>query len=216
MEQPHQPTVPQGHEWAQVGRAAWGLRRYGLAQRTPASACLPVCLYASPFQPPKRMPPLRCSDYTPAELSSMLMRRSDPRRARTRGGGVSVGGAAAAAAAAAAGTKAGPLPNEWNWVTRGKVQASKPRLLEKNFDRGSWKAGPSDSHAGNFLACVRSREACIAPAEQAHRSITPGHLGYVSAALHRPLTWDAKNEVITSDAEADQLLKAASHRLPRA
>lgn len=52
----------------------------------------------------------------------MVMKRSDPSRARTRSGSVSVGGAAvAAAAAAAAGSSKAPLPNEWNWVTRGKV-----------------------------------------------------------------------------------------------
>jgi predicted dehydrogenase len=102
----------------------------------------------------------------------------------------------------------------WIWVTRGKVKASDPGLLDRNFNRGSWKAGLPGSHAGNFLANVRSRAACIAPAEQAHRSITPGHLGYVSFSLKRPLRWDAKSEVVVDDPEADRLLKTATSRAP--
>ena len=71
--------------------------------------------------PPVMLPLLR-SDYTPAELSRLLMKRSNPSSARTRSGSVSVGGAAAsAAAAAAAGTKEGPPPDEWNWAAQGKV-----------------------------------------------------------------------------------------------
>ncbi len=45
----------------------------------------------------------------------MVMKRSDPSRARMRGGGIS-----AASAAGITGSK-GPLPNEWNWVAQGKV-----------------------------------------------------------------------------------------------
>ncbi|OAI53017.1 hypothetical protein AYO47_05725 [Planctomyces sp. SCGC AG-212-M04] len=104
--------------------------------------------------------------------------------------------------------------NGWVWVNRGKIKCSNPALLDKSFSRGEWKAGPEGEHAANFLTCVRSRAACIAPAEQAHRSITPGHLGYVSFALKRPLKWDAKNEVVIDDAEADRLLKTAKYRAP--
>ncbi|KAL4441041.1 hypothetical protein ABPG77_010472 [Micractinium sp. CCAP 211/92] len=65
------------------------------------------------------------SDYTPAELSRMVMRRSDPSRARTHGGSVSVGGAIAAASAAGS----APLPDEWNWVTQGKVSEVRDQTL---------------------------------------------------------------------------------------
>ncbi|KAL4457382.1 hypothetical protein ABPG75_012247 [Micractinium tetrahymenae] len=67
------------------------------------------------------------SDYTPAELARMVMRRSDPSRARTRGGGVSVG-AAVAAAAAIRGSKA-DLPNEWNWDKQGAVSEVRDQTL---------------------------------------------------------------------------------------
>ncbi|HVJ66589.1 MAG TPA: Gfo/Idh/MocA family oxidoreductase, partial [Caulifigura sp.] len=100
----------------------------------------------------------------------------------------------------------------WLWVNRGKIKASNPKLLAKDFDHGPWKAGPQGKHAANFLACVRSREACIAPAEQAHRSITPGHLGYVSHALKRPLKWDPLQEQIVGDSQAQTLLMTMTYR----
>jgi predicted dehydrogenase len=104
--------------------------------------------------------------------------------------------------------------NGWLWVTRGKIEASDPRWLAAGFDRGPWKAGTPGSHAGNFVAGVKSRQACIAPAEQAHRSITPGRLAYVSQALRRPLRWDPAKEQVIDDAEAQTALMLMSHREP--
>ena len=72
----------------------------------------------------------------------------------------------------------------------------------------------SDDHLTNFLDCVKSRKACVAPAETAHRSITPGHLGYVSQKLGRAIQWDARREVIIDDEQADSLLKQQQNREP--
>jgi predicted dehydrogenase len=102
----------------------------------------------------------------------------------------------------------------WVFVRRGKLVASDARLVEKEFDPGSIKVYNSGDHMGNFLDCVRSRQPCIAPAETAHRSITPGHLGYVSYALARPLRWDPKREIIVGDQPANGLLQKLSYREP--
>lgn len=100
----------------------------------------------------------------------------------------------------------------WVYVSRSKLEASDPRWLEKDFKTGSRDLQVSGvSHARNFLDCVKSRKACIAPAENAHRSITPGHLGYVSAQTGRVLKWDPKQEIIVGDEKADQLLKAVQY-----
>ncbi|MEM9366757.1 MAG: hypothetical protein AAGD07_12245 [Planctomycetota bacterium] len=69
-------------------------------------------------------------------------------------------------------------------------------------------------HMGNFLDCIKSREACISPAETTHRSITPGHLGYVSHTLGRRLTWDPQSERIVGDEKATRLLMANEVRDP--
>lgn len=102
--------------------------------------------------------------------------------------------------------------NGWVYVDRGKIECSNREWLQEKYDRGAIKAYESKDHRQNFLDCIRSREACIAPAETAHRSVTPGHLGYVSQALGRPVKWDPATENVIDDDEADKLLKAVNYR----
>lgn len=101
----------------------------------------------------------------------------------------------------------------WLYVTRGKTLASNPAWLKDDFSPGEWRLEPPpESHAHNFVASIRSRAECTAPLEIAHRSITPGHLAYVSAAVGGPVTWDPATETITTSADADQLLKFHDYR----
>lgn len=102
----------------------------------------------------------------------------------------------------------------WVFVTRGKIEASHADWIKNDFDPGSVKVYQSNNHAQNFLECIVSRQACISPAQTTHRSITPGHLGYVSNALQRKLKWDAVNEKIIDDAEANELLTQINYRQP--
>lgn len=102
----------------------------------------------------------------------------------------------------------------WIAATRGKLEASDPAWLKPDFDPGPLKVEKSERHARNFLDCVKSRQPCVATAEIAHRSITPGHLAYVAAAVGRALRWDARAEKILGDDEADKLLKQVSYRQP--
>lgn len=104
--------------------------------------------------------------------------------------------------------------NGWLWVNRGKIKASDPRWIKADFNRGSWKAYASPGHARNFLDCIKSRKDCIAPPETAHRSITPGHLGYVSNQLGRAIRWDSVKQQIIGDDEAQRLLMAVHYRSP--
>ncbi|MBC8352947.1 MAG: Gfo/Idh/MocA family oxidoreductase [Planctomycetes bacterium] len=102
----------------------------------------------------------------------------------------------------------------WVYVRRGKLDASDPRLAKLEFNCGPKKVYQSTNHARNFLDCVRSRKECVAPAETAHRSITPGHLGYISQALGRALRWDSKHEQVVGDDEANKLLVSGEYRKP--
>ena len=102
----------------------------------------------------------------------------------------------------------------WLFVSRGKITASDRRWLEANFpmERTIDEAAPT--HMRDFLNGVKQRRACVAPAQEAHRSITPGHLGYISHALGRRLRWDAENEMIADDPQANGLLHAVEYRAP--
>lgn len=102
----------------------------------------------------------------------------------------------------------------WVHVTRGRLTASDKRWATKEFAIDVEDIYHSENHARNFLDCVKSRETCIAPAETGHRSITPGHLGYVSSSLGRPLTWDPKTETVVGDEEANKLLHTHQYRKP--
>jgi len=102
----------------------------------------------------------------------------------------------------------------WVFARRGRIEASDKRWLAKDFEPGSVRIVQAASHAANFLNCIRSRQECIAPAEIAHRSITPGHLAYVSAALGKPVHWDPISESVILDDDADRLLKTVDYRAP--
>ncbi len=102
----------------------------------------------------------------------------------------------------------------WIYVNRSVLTASNQELEKSTIDPGPKKVHASPGHARNFLDCVKSRSECVAPAETAHRSITPGHLGYVSHKLGRALRWDAKNERVLEDEEADKLLRKHNYRKP--
>ena len=99
------------------------------------------------------------------------------------------------------------------FVARGKLECSTKEWLVESFDRGPIKPYRSTSHTNNFLDCIRSGEATICPAETGHRSITPGHLGWLSFYMGgKKFDWDAKKESITNDADADMKLKEINYR----
>ena len=102
----------------------------------------------------------------------------------------------------------------WLFVSRAGLKASHPAWLAPDFHAGSRTAYRSEGHTRNFLDCVKTRRDCIAPPETAHRSITPGHLAYVSQALGRRLNWDAQREQVKNDPEANALLQKHSYRKP--
>jgi predicted dehydrogenase len=102
----------------------------------------------------------------------------------------------------------------WIFATRGKIRASDPQWLTTPPGRGTVKGDMGALHVRNFLDCVKSRQTCVAPPDVAHRSITPGHLGYVSHQVGRALKWNATEQRITGDDEAQRLLEAAPYRAP--
>ncbi|MBZ5622709.1 MAG: Gfo/Idh/MocA family oxidoreductase [Acidobacteriia bacterium] len=62
------------------------------------------------------------------------------------------------------------------------------------------------AHARNFLDCVKSRQRPNADVEEGHRSAVMCHLGNISTRLGRSLRWDAAEEQVIGDAEANRML----------
>jgi len=85
--------------------------------------------------------------------------------------------------------------------------ATKPAHLAREvIGPGETRLYVSDDHHANFLECVRTRRDTAAPAEVAHRSITPSHLGNIAMQLGRKLKWDPAKERFENDPEADRFL----------
>jgi predicted dehydrogenase len=99
----------------------------------------------------------------------------------------------------------------WVWVDRGRFETSDPHWKEEIRQREQKKElavllTVSPGHQREFLDCIKSRKKTLTPVEVAHRSQTPGHLGYVASVVGRKLRWDAAKQQIIDDAQAAQLL----------
>lgn len=99
----------------------------------------------------------------------------------------------------------------WVWVNRGAFETSNPewkkeiRQREKKGDL-EFPLYESPGHQREFLDSVKSRKRTLTPVDVAHRSQTPGHLGYIASVVGRTLKWDAARQEILGDAEATKML----------
>ncbi len=86
-------------------------------------------------------------------------------------------------------------PDGWIFVTRGKIEASKPELLQEPLPDGAIRLYRSDDHMGNFFECARTRKAPSAEMEIGHRSITVAHIGVISMRMGGlRLQWNPQKE----------------------
>jgi predicted dehydrogenase len=94
----------------------------------------------------------------------------------------------------------------WIFVTRGKIEASKPEILNEPLPANAIRLYESNNHMGNFFDCIRSRKETAATVEIGHRSVSVCHLGVLSLRLGRKLNWDPAAEKFVNDADADKWL----------
>ena len=100
----------------------------------------------------------------------------------------------------------------WVAVRRGRLDVSDPGMLESGPPK-HMRDG-TKIHVRNFLDCVKSRKRNAAPADTGHRSITPGHLGYLSHELGRAIRWDPREQTAVDDDRANQWLQDVAFRSP--
>ena len=107
-------------------------------------------------------------------------------------------------------------------VDRGRFDASNKEWGE-TYRRGKkrveaaeakmdFKLMASYNHLAQFIDCIKSRQKTVTPIEVAHRSQTPGHLGYIASVVGRTLKWDAAKQEIVGDRGSG---KAHVPRFPR-
>jgi predicted dehydrogenase len=101
----------------------------------------------------------------------------------------------------------------WVWVDRGGFESQPAHLVNEIIGPNETRLYRSRDHFQNFLDCVRSRAATIAPAEVAHRSASVGHLGIIALETGRTIKWDPATETLIGDPAAERLL-SRSYRRP--
>lgn len=100
----------------------------------------------------------------------------------------------------------------WVWASRDGFETSKPEWKKEIEDREKKKdltvllKDTKGQHQREFIECVISHKKTLTPIEVAHRSATPGHLGYIASVVGRKLKWDAAKQEIIGDAEATKML----------
>jgi len=94
----------------------------------------------------------------------------------------------------------------WVFVSRSRIDAEPKWLLEETFGPNEVHLlRPEGGHRRNFIDCVRSRRAPIAPIEEAHRTITVAHLGNIAMQLERGVKWSPDTERFVDDPEAERM-----------
>jgi predicted dehydrogenase len=104
----------------------------------------------------------------------------------------------------------------WVWVDRGGFEGSNAEWKKyKNLpdELRKVKLYESRGHQRNFLDCVKSRQPTITPAETAHHSAIPGHLGLISMLVGRKINWSVAHEKILNDPDATKLM-SRGYRAP--
>jgi len=62
------------------------------------------------------------------------------------------------------------------------------------------------NHIRNFLDCIRTRQRPVTDVEVGHYATATPHLGNISLRVGRKVRWDAANERIIDDPEANELV----------
>jgi predicted dehydrogenase len=112
--------------------------------------------------------------------------------------------------------------NGWIFVTRdemvtptdsgskqGKIEplmSSSPKILESEIGPNEVHLYKSDDQHGNWLGCIRTRKAPIAPVEVGHRACSACLLHHIAMKTKRRLRWDPDKERFENDDAANAML----------
>jgi hypothetical protein len=95
-------------------------------------------------------------------------------------------------------------------VHRAKFYSDPPEIARQSSGVVGTGVYYSNSHSGNFLECVRSRQQTICNAESTHRAASLLLLGGIAMRIGRPLRWDPQKEEFADAPDANRLLSMAA------
>ena len=93
-------------------------------------------------------------------------------------------------------------------VNRGKIAGKPVEELEQNPLKEEtiaklYKGKQPGDHMRNFVECMVDREQPVSDVHTHHRALTTCHLANIAIRLGRTLNWDADQELIVDDREAN-------------
>lgn len=88
----------------------------------------------------------------------------------------------------------------------GPLQASNPALLTSVIGPEEVHLYQSREQHGNWLDCIRTRQATVAPVEVAHRSTSACLIHHIAMKLKRKVYWDPIKERFKNDDEANAMI----------
>jgi len=94
-------------------------------------------------------------------------------------------------------------------VDRDNLVSDPPELVQEPLRPNEVHLYRSNSHSGNFLECIRTRQRTICPVEVAVRSVSAVLVGGMAKQLQRSLKWDPVAEQFVGDEEANRLMTLA-------
>lgn len=89
----------------------------------------------------------------------------------------------------------------------GPIEALGQRPLAEDLLTQLRKGKPSDSHMGNFIACVKDRSQPVSDVFTHHRTLSTCHLANIAIRLGRTLKWNPAKEQFIGDREANGFLR---------
>jgi len=102
-------------------------------------------------------------------------------------------------------------------IFRGRVTSNPESIAKEPINDDDIHLYKSDSHMGNWLECIKTREKPVADVEIGHRSTTVCHLGNIARWAGRKLRWDPVKEKFIGDEAANEFLdrpRRKGYRLP--
>ncbi|MDE1175566.1 MAG: Gfo/Idh/MocA family oxidoreductase [Edaphobacter sp.] len=102
--------------------------------------------------------------------------------------------------------QASPTATAGEKVTIQPLVASDPKILDSVIGPNEVHLYYSDDQHGNWLDCIRSRKAPIAPAEVGHRACSTCLLHHIAMKTGRRLHWDPVKERFINDDAANAML----------
>jgi hypothetical protein len=94
-------------------------------------------------------------------------------------------------------------------VDRGDLISDPEEIVRESLHPNEVHLYRSNSHSGNFLECVRTRQRPICDVDIAQRAVSALLLGGIVKQLKRPLKWDPQREEFPGDDEANRMLSIA-------